>query len=205
MTAPTVTPLTTAPSRLARPSNFSNESAILLDRLPNFREQLNTLSNYINQITLNKYDSGRVDGLRTMPTSIEMPDEVDESASDIDFTSDIDLFLNVNVSHSRNVNNLSRWFDSLVQEHGVIDYDHDLPLISAVSPAMTRGQNRGAFNLTATKYAKTMRDSINSFHYRMWYTYITCCSIQDAGLVDESITLIEDDGLVNDLNIEGKV
>jgi hypothetical protein len=68
MTAPLVSTLPAAPSRLSRPNNFVSESVVFLEALPAFRTQVNQLATYINANIPNKWNFGKLNGIRSFPT-----------------------------------------------------------------------------------------------------------------------------------------
>ena len=67
MASPTVDNLPTSPSRLSRPNNFVSESVVFLEALPAFRTQANQLATYINANIPNKWNFGKLNGVRSFP------------------------------------------------------------------------------------------------------------------------------------------
>lgn len=204
MPAPTVTDLPQAPARLSRPTNFVTESTLFLDNLPRFRSEVNTLSSYFNSIYANKYNYGSVVGKRTFPnifqTITPVPDQTDVS---IKLTSAIDQLYSVLVEYSRKLNDVGSWFDSLIQEHGHVPYDLEKPLINGITKAMTRDQNREAFNSTSESFSESAIDNIDNLYQSMFHTYQQCYANNDSGsIADTVITQTIDAGSIADKTIE---
>ena len=74
MAAPKVKQLPVAPARLSRPNNFVTESTVFLDSLPTFRTELNWLSSYLNSKIQNKYNFGKLNGIRGFPAISQISD-----------------------------------------------------------------------------------------------------------------------------------
>lgn len=203
MPAPIVTALPQAPARLSRPTNFVTESTLFLDNLPNFRAEVNTLSSYINSNFANKYNFGKVNGVRTFPTIFQTlltpPDTTQDS---IALTSSIDtLYVLVN-QYSKTVNIGSSWFDKVINEHGTVPYDLEKPLIRGITKSMTRDQPRADFNTTADMFSITTLDNVNDMYQSAYHTYQLCCSNEDNGRVtDAQIIKITDCGRVTDTKL----
>lgn len=187
MTAPTVITLPTAPSRLSRPSNFTTESALFLDALPAFRTQVNQLASYINSKIPNKWNFGKVNGIRSFP-------EISQSTLvDIEYTGDGGAFANsldalyaTLEDYSNRVNLAGDWFDSVVAEVGEAPYDLDRSLVSGVTDPMSRTQERSAFNTSAANFSETAVDNINSLYQSMWYTHITSAGNRSFGSITDT-------------------
>lgn len=204
MPAPIVETLPIPPARLSRPNNFVTESAVFLEALPAFRTQVNQLSFYINSQIPNKWNFGRINGVRSFP-DISQSDLVgiEYTGDGIDFTSSLDALYATLETHSSDVNLASSWFDNVVEEVGEAPYDLDRTLISGVTSPMLRSQERDAFNNTATVFSETAVDNINSLYQSVWYTYNTSCGNEDNGsITDTSIMLVKELGSVTDENIE---
>ena len=204
MTTSTVDTLPQSPARLSRPTNFVTESTIFLDSLPKFRTSVNTLSSYINSICVNKYNMGRVDGVRAFPNIFQtLLNPPDTTQTSIPLTSDIDTIYSVVTQYSRNVNNMGTWFDEVVNEHGVIPYDLDKPMIRGVSIPMSRKQSRPDFNQASEMFSATVINNINDSYQSTYHTYISCCSNEGCGRVtDTTIIKIIDCGRVTDTTLD---
>lgn len=204
MPAPIVTALPQAPARLSRPTNFVTESTLFLDNLPNFRVEVNTLSSYINSNFANKYNFGKVNGVRTFPTIFQTlitpPDTTQDS---IALTSSIDtLYVLVN-QYSKTVNIGSAWFDKVINEHGTVPYDLSKPMVRGITKSMTRDQPRVDFNTTADMFSSTTLDNINDFYLSAFHTFQMCCSNEDSGRVtDTQIIKTTDCGRVTDTTLD---
>lgn len=203
MPAPIVSVLPTAPARLSRPSSFVSDSSVFLEALPSYRTQSNQLATYINTNIINKYNYGKIHGIRYFPdiSQTNITDIVYDNDSVL-FTSNIDgLYLTLEL-HSNNVNSAGEWFDLVINEVGTIPYDLNKPLVSGVTYPMGRSQNRSDFNDSATLFSETAADNINSLYQSVWYTYQTCCGNTDYGLVtDGTIITTIDAGSVTDTHI----
>lgn len=203
MTAPTVTHLPTPPSRLSKPSSFITDSTVFLESLSTFRTELNWLSYYINSTTQNKYNFGRLDGIRSFPTIYQVGDyTIEYTGSSVGFTSDLDIFYDALTQYNGVVNQVGVWFDSVIEEVGVATYDLDKPIISGVTSPMNRSQSREDFNETASLFGQTVTDYINSLYQSVYYTYITSCGNKDYGsITDTTIIKTIFGGSITDTNI----
>ena len=203
MTAPTVTHLPTPPSRLSKPSSFITDSTVFLESLSTFRTELNWLSYYINSTTQNKYNFGRLDGIRSFPTIYQVGDyTIEYTGSSVGFTSDLDIFYDALTQYSGVVNQVGVWFDSVIEEVGVATYDLDKPIISGITSPMNRSQSREDFNETALLFGQTVTDYINSLYQSVYYTYITSCGNKDCGsITDTTIIKTIFGGSITDTNI----
>ena len=203
MAAPKVAQLPIAPARLSRPNNFVTESVVFLDSLLTFRTELNWLSSYLNSKIPNKYNFGKLDGIRNFPAIYQISDyEIEYTGDSAAFVSDIDVFYDTVNQYSGVLNLVGNWFDSVITEVGVAPYDIDKPMISGVTAPMSRSQNREDFNDTALLFNSTLTDYINSLYQSMYYTYIKSCGNEDCGIVTET-TIIKtiDGGSITDTNI----
>ena len=203
MAAPKVAQLPIAPARLSRPNNFVTESVVFLDSLLTFRTELNWLSSYLNSKIPNKYNFGKLDGIRNFPAIYQISDyEIEYTGDSVAFVSDIDVFYDTVNQYSGVLNPVGNWFDSVITEVGVAPYDIDKPMISGVTAPMSRSQNREDFNDTALLFNSTLTDYINSLYQSMYYTYIKSCGNEDCGIVTET-TIIKtiDGGSITDTNI----
>mgnify|MGYP001767551025 CR=1 FL=1 len=203
MSAPTVTTLPSSPNRLSRPSNFVSESTVFLESLPTFRTELNWLSSYINSAIQNKYNFGKLGGIRTFPAIYQVNDyDIEYTGSSVVFTGDLDLFYDMLTQYSVVLNNIGTWFDSVVEEVGVATYDLEKPLVSGVSAPMYRSQSREGFNETSLLFGQTVTDYINSLYQSMYYTYITSCGNKNFGsITDTTIIKTIFGGSITDTNI----
>ena len=203
MTAPTVTHLPTPPSRLSKPSNFVSESTVFLESLPTFRTELNWLSSYINSTIQNKYNFGKLGGIRSFPAIHQVDDyDIEYTGGSISFTSDLDAFYDMLSQYSGVLNSAGIWFDSVIEEVGVATYDLDKPIISGVTSPMNRSQSREDFNETALLFGQTVTDYINSLYQSVYYTYITSCGNKNFGsITDTTIIKTIVGGSITDTNI----
>lgn len=204
MPAPIVETLPVSPARLSRPSNFVTESAVFLEALPHFRTQVNQISSYINSRIPNKWDFGKVNGMRSFPEIFQTTlTDIEYTGDSIDFTSSLDALYSILSDYSNRVNLAGSWFDTILNEVGQAPYDLDRTLISGVTYPMVRSQERGLFNTTATLFSETSVNNINSLYQSIWYTYNTSCGNSDNGSVaDSDIMLVTDLGSVTDAEIE---
>ena len=140
MTAPTVNTLPTSPSRLSRPNNFVTESSIFLEALPAFRTQVNQLATYINANIPNKWNFGRLNGVRSFPAiSQTLLTDIEYDGDGIKFTGDLDVLYSTLETYINNINGASVWYDSVIAEVGLGAYDLDKPLVSGITYPMNRG------------------------------------------------------------------
>lgn len=204
MPAPTVSALPTAPSRLSKPNSFTNESVVFLDALPSFRTQINQLSSYINAQIPNKWMLGKLDGIRSFPDiSQSTLVDIEYNEDGVAFTSSLDALYATLEEYSHKVSEAGAWLDSVISEVGVAPYDIEKPLVSGVTSAMTRVQNRDTFNNTASLFSETAIDNINSLYQTIWYTYqISCSDSSNGSITDTSIILTTNCGSITDGNID---
>lgn len=203
MTAPTVAHLPSSPNRLSRPSNFVSESTVFLEALGTFRTELNWLSSYINSTIQNKYNFGKLHGVRSFPVIYQVSDySVEYTGGSVDFTSDLDVFYDMLTQYSGVLNTIGTWFDSVVEEVGTASYDLDKPLVSGVTAPMNRSQSREDFNETSTLFGQTITDYINSLYQSVYYTYMTSCGNKNFGsITDTTIIKTIIGGSITDTNI----
>lgn len=203
MTAPTVETLPTPPARLSRPNNFVTESIVFLEALPAFRIQVNQLSSYINSKIPNKWNFGKVNGIRSFPNiSQSTLTDIEYTGDSLDFTSSLDALYSTINDYSSKVNLAGTWFDSVLNEVEQIPYDLDRTIISGVTPPMTRSQDKVAFNTTADLFSTTSVDNINSLYQSIYYTYNTSCGNRNFGSVtDTTIIDIINCGSVTDTTL----
>ena len=187
MTAPLVSTLPTAPSRLSKPSNFVTESTVFLEALTAYRTQVNQLSTYINSQIPNKYNFGTLNGVRSFPAIYQISDyEIEYTGDGVDFTSDLDVFYNTLNQYSAVLNTVGVWFDSVIEEVGTAPYDIEKPLVSGVTTPMDRSQSRDDFNTSALLFSQTVTDYINSLYQSIYYTYITSCADKNFGSITDT-------------------
>lgn len=203
MTAPKVAQLPIAPARLSRPNNFVTESIVFLDSLLTFRTELNWLSSYLNSKIQNKYNFGKLYGVRNFPAISQISDyEIEYTGDSVAFVSDIDVFYDMVNQYSGVLNPVGNWFDSVITEVGVAPYDIDKPMISGVTAPMSRLQSREDFNDTTLLFNSTLTDYINSLYQSMYYTYMKSCGNEDYGVItDTTIIKTIDGGSITDTNI----
>ena len=203
MTAPTVDTLPTSPSRLSRPNNFVSESVVFLEALPAFRTQVNQLATYINANTPNKWNFGKLNGVRNFPAiSQTLLTDIEYNGDGIEFTGDLDALYSTLETYSNNINGASDWYDDVVAEVGLGAYDLDKPLVSGITAPMNRGQDRTVFNSTADMFSATSVDNINSLYQAIWYTYQTSAGNRSFGsITDTTITTYIIGGSITDTNL----
>ncbi len=203
MSAPTVTALPTSPPSLSRPNNFLTESVVFLEALPTFRTQVNQLATYINANIPNKWNFGKVDGVRNFPPiSQTLLTDIEYTGDSLDFTSSLDVLYAILVDYSDNINLASEWFDNVINEVGEAPYDLDKPLVSGITAPMNRTQDRVAFNSTASMFSETSVDHINSLYQATWHTYQTSAGNRSFGSITDT-TIITNiiGGSITDTNL----
>lgn len=203
MTAPTVDTLPTSPSRLSRPNNFVTESVVFLEALPAFRTQVNQLATYINANIPNKWNFGKLNGVRSFPViSQTLLVDIEYNNDGIEFTGDLDALYSTLETYSNNINGASDWYDDVVAEVGLGAYDLDKPLVSGITAPMNRGQDRTVFNSTADMFSATSVDNINSLYQAIWHTYQTSASNRNFGSITDT-TIITNiiGGSITDTNL----
>lgn len=203
MTAPNVNSLPTSPSRLSRPNNFVIESTVFLESLPAFRTQVNQLATYINANIPNKWNFGKVNGIRNFPAiSQTLLADIEYNNNGIEFTGDLDALYSTLETYSNNINEARVWYDGVIAEAGLGAYDLDKPLVSGITAPMNRGQDRTVFNSTADMFSATSVDNINSFYQAIWYTYQTSAGNRSFGSITDT-TIITNiiGGSITDTNL----
>ena len=187
MTAPTVGTLPTSPSRLSRPNNFVSESVVFLEALPAFRTQVNQLATYINANIPNKWNFGKLNGIRSFPViSQTLLTDIEYSGDGIEFTGDLDALYSTLETYSNNINATSDWYDGVIAEVGLGAYDLDKPLVSGITAPMNRAQDRTVFNSTADMFSATSVDHINSLYQAIWHTYQTNAGNRSFGSITDT-------------------
>ena len=204
MSAPQVSALPKAPARLSRPSGFVNEATIFLEALPAYRTQTNELSAYINSKIPNKWNMGKLHGVRSFPSISQSTTVEQEYLGDIiSYTSYIDSVYFRLQQQSIEVNLAGTWFDQVIGEVGLMPYDLNKPMVNGVTFPMRRDQDRVDFNNKAILFTATAIDNINSLYQAMYHTYISCCSNLDCGdITDTTILNSYDMGSITDSNLE---
>ena len=203
MTAPLVSTLPAAPSRLSRPNNFVSESVVFLEALPAFRTQVNQLATYINANIPNKWSFGKLNGIRSFPTiSQTLLTDIEYNNNSIEFTGDVDALYSTLETYSNNINAASDWYDGVVAEVGLGAYDLDKPLVSGITAPMNRAQDRTVFNSTADMFSATSVDNINSLYQAIWHTYQTSAGNRSFGsITDTTIITTINGGSITDTNL----
>ena len=203
MTAPIVSTLPTAPSRLSEPASFITDSQLFLGKLPAFRTEVNLLATYINANIPNKWNFGKVNGVRGFPTlSQTLLTDVGYDGDGAKFVGDLDNLWLVLEAYSTAVNIAGVWYDSVVAEVGLGAYDLDKPMVSGTSAPMHRAQSVDDFNNSAEIFCDTAVDNINSFYQAVWYTYITSVGNRSFGSITDT-TIITNiiGGSITDTNL----
>lgn len=202
MTAPLVSALPTAPSRLSKPSNFVSESNVFLDSLPLFTGQVNSLNAYLNTQFPNKYNYGTVNGIRDF-TSVFQTSLIDiqYTGNSISYTSDIDTFFSQLQAYSVGIDTWVNWFLSVVDEVGLTPIDENKPIIDIISEPMGRNQSIEDFNTFAVAFNQTSAYTLNSTYDSLMYTFGNSCGDNDAGLILETVSTTTDSGLITDTTI----
>ena len=203
MPAPIVETLPTSPARLSRPNNFVTESAVFLEALPAFRTQVNQLASYINSKIPNKWNFGKVNGIRSFPDiSQSTLTDIEYTGDGLAFTSSLDDLYATLKDYSNRVNLAGGWFDIAVAEVGEAPYDLDRSLVSGVTAPMSRTQERSAFNTSAKNFSETAVDNINSLYQSIWYTYQTSAGNRSFGsITDTTIITNINGGSITDTNL----
>lgn len=203
MTAPTVDTLPTSPSRLSRPNNFVSESVVFLEALPAFRTQVNQLATYINANIPNKWNFGKLNGIRSFPViSQTLLADIEYNNNGIEFTGDLDALYSTLETYSNNINGASDWYDGVIAEVGLVAYDLDKPLVSGITAPMNRVQDRVVFNSTADMFSATSVDNINSLYQAIWHTYQTSAGSRSFGsITDTTIITTINGGSITDTNL----
>ena len=200
MASPSVQELPKVGARLSRPNTFSTDAEIFLSKLPAFRVQVNQLSSYLNSIANNKYNYGKVNGVRDFPTLFQVDEtEIDIGLGSLDFTSKLDVLYNNVYEYSKCLSAAGDWFDRVVTDNGTIPYDPQKPIVTGVSQPMLKSDSRDSFNTSAVLFNETVLNNINSLYQTMWYTHLVCCGNDDNGLItDVTITETLDAGSITD-------
>ena len=200
MTAPSVKELPKAGARLSGPNTFSTDAEIFLSKLPDFRVQVNRLSSYLNSTVNNKYNYGKVSGVRDFPKLFQVDEtEIDIRLGSLDFTSKLDVLYDAVYEYSKYLNEAGKWFDRVVNENGTIPCDPQRPIVSGVSQPMLKSEARNSFNTSSVLFNETVVDNINSLYQVMWYTHLVCCGNDTNGLItDQIITETLDAGSITD-------
>ena len=203
MTAPTVSTLPTAPSRLSKPKSFITDSQVFLGKLPAFRTQVNQLATYINANIPNKWNFGKVNGVRNFPTiSQTILTDIGYNGDGTKFVGDLDDLWLVLEEYSTAVNSAGAWYDSVVAEVGLGSYDLDKPMVSGTSAPMHRAQSVEDFNNSAEIFCDTAVDHINSLYQAIWYTYQTSAGNRSFGsITDTTIITTINGGSITDTNL----
>lgn len=203
MSAPIVETLPIPPARLSRPNNFVTESVVFLEALPTFRTQVNQVSSYINSKIPNKWNFGKLNGLRTFPDiSQSTLTDIEYTGDGLDFTSSLDALYATLEDYSKRINLAGDWFDIVLVEVGEAPYDLDRTLISGVTSPMLRSQERAAFNSAAALFSETAVDNINSLYQSIWYTYNTSAGNRSFGsIADSTIITTINGGSITDTNL----
>ena len=200
MTAPSVKELPKAGARLSRPNTFSTDAEVFLSKLPDFRVQVNQLSSYLNSTANNKYNYGKVNGVRDFPTLFQFNEQdIDINNGSLDFTSKLDVLYDAVYEYSKYLNEAGDWFDKVVNDNGTIPYDPQRPIVSGISQPMLKSESRQSFNTSTVLFNETVVNNINSLYQTIWYTHLVCCSNDDNGLItDATITETLDAGSITD-------
>ena len=203
MASPTVETLPISPARLSRPNNFVSESVVFLEALPAFRTQANQLATYINANIPNKWNFGKVNGIRNFPAiSQTLLVNIEYNNDNIEFTGDLDALYSTLETYSNNIKGASDWYGGVIAEVGLGAYDLDKPLVSGITAPMNRAQDRTVFNSTADMFSATSVDNINSLYQAIWHTYQTSAGNRSFGsITDTAIITNIIGGSITDTNL----
>lgn len=202
MTAPLVTALPTAPSRLSRATEFVRESALFLAVLPTFRTQINNLSSYVNSTIINPNNYGKITDTNSFPSISQHTDEVVTDGSVVDYVASVDDLYSALQTYSAKANEIGTWVDNLLTQQGVVPYDLDKPMVSGITYPMFRSQTQEDFNTSAALFTETAIDNINSMYKSIWFNWVRSYSADDYGkITDTNLTVQIDCGNVTDTNI----
>ena len=202
MTAPLVTALPIAPSRLSRATEFVRESALFIAVLPTFRTQINNLSSYVNSIIINPNNYGKITDTNSFPSISQHTDGVVTDGSVVEYVASVDDLYSAIQTYSTKANEIRTWVDNLATQQGIVPYDLDKPMVSGITYPMFRSQTQEEFNTSATTFTDTAIDNINSMYQSIWFNWVRSYSADDYGSVtDTSITVQIDCGNVTDINI----
>ena len=203
MTVPTVSTLPTAPSRLSKPKSFATDSQLFLGKLPAFRTEVNLLATYINANIPNKWNFGKVNGVRNFPAiSQTLLTDIGYVGDGVKFVGDLDDLWLVLKEYSTAVNSAGAWYDNVVAEVGLGSYDLDKPMVSGASAPMHRAQSVKDFNNSAEIFCDTVVDHINSLYQAIWHTYQTSAGNRSFGSITDT-TIITNiiGGSITDTNL----
>lgn len=200
MASPSVQKLPQSGDRLSRLNTFSTDAEVFLSKLPDFRVQVNQLSSYLNSTVNNKYNYGKVRGVRDFPTLFQVDEtEIDIGLGSLDFTSKLDALYNNVYEYSEYLDAAGDWFDRVVNESGTIPYDLQKPIVSGISQPMLKSESRDSFNTSTVLFNETVVNNINSLYKTIWYTHLVCCGNDDNGLItDGTITETLNAGSITD-------
>ena len=203
MTVPTVSALPTAPSRLSKPASFITDSQLFLGKLPAFRTEANLLASYINANIPNKWNFGKVNGVRNFPAiSQTFLTDIGYDGDGVKFVGDLDELWLVLEAYSTAVNSAGVWYDSVVAEVGLGSYDLDKPVVSGASAPMHRAQSVEGFNNSAEIFCDTAVDHVNSLYQAIWHTYQTSAGNRSFGsITDTTIITHIIGGSITDTNL----
>ena len=203
MTAPTVRALPTAPSRLSKPASFATDSQLFLGKLPAFRTGVNLLASYVNANIPNKWNFGKVNGVRNFPAiSQTFLTDIRYGGDGTKFIGELDALWLVLEAYSTAVNSAGAWYDSIIAEVGLGSYDLDKPMVSGITAPMHRAQSVEGFNNSAEIFCDTAVDHINSLYQAIWYTYQTSAGNRSFGsITDKTIITHIIGGSITDTNL----
>ncbi len=189
MASPSVQELPKAGARLSRPNTFSTDAEIFLSKLPVFRVQVNQLSSYLNSTINNKYNYGKLNGVRDFPTLFQFDEQdIDINNGSLDFTSKLDVLYNNVYEYSTHLNAVGDWFDRVVAESGTIPHDDQRPIVSGISQPMLKAEARNSFNTSSVLFNETVVNNINSLYQVVRYIHLVCCGDKDYGLITDTVT-----------------
>ena len=165
---------------------------------------MNEFSSYVNATIPNKWDMGKLTGVRDFPSIFqELFEEKQYEGNSFAFVDYVDTTYSAIKKHSSYYNEAGTWFDQVITEVGLMPYDINKPMVSGITLPMRRDQDRKTFNNKAILFTATAIDNINSLYQAMYHTYISCCSDFYCGsITDSNILNSYDMGSIADSNLE---
>ena len=200
MSAPIVSTLPTPPLRVSNPVNFVNNSALFLQKLPQYQTEYNGLVSYINGKFPNIWNFGEIVGSNpTIPTiqTVVLP-----SGTGAAFVSSVDSAYTSIYEQSKETLALGNFIDNLISMQGIVTNDSNRTMINTLPLPQNKTQVTSAFNTSSSNFISGVITTNTQTVSNLNMIYLKCFSDSDCGLVtDTTISEIIDAGSVTDTSI----
>lgn len=200
MPAPKVNRLPTAPAKIADPANFLNTSGLFLQALPQYRNELLYLLNYLNSQKPNKFHGGTITGINPVkPVFKDIPDVIGVGSTFVDI---VDTVYKHVRELSGTTKELGEYLDSIISALGTVNVDEDIPFAPPISLPPVKNMPITLFNTVAGDFTDTHRILVNALESYVDYCNSLVADDMDFGGLEEEVDELIDAGSLEDTTYE---